>query len=83
MSKACQAAWPLCAWGIGYHVIVRRRFSSKDGRAVPKSSASTIQFVDQGYTGEAAAQAAQSEGIRLEVVKRPEASRWVVQRSSA
>ena len=50
-----------------------------------------IAFVDQGYTGEAAAQAAQAEGIRLEVVKLPEARkgfvllprRWVVERSFA
>ena len=50
-----------------------------------------IAFVDQGYTGEAAAQAAQTEGIRLEVVKLPEARkgfvllprRWVVERSFA
>ena len=50
-----------------------------------------IAFVDQGYTGEPAAQAAQSEGIRLEVVKLPEARkgfvllprRWVVERSFA
>jgi transposase len=48
-----------------------------------------IAFVDQGYTGEQAAEDAASEGIRLEVVKLPEAKRgfvllprrWVVERS--
>ena len=48
-----------------------------------------VAFVDQGYTGEAAAQAAQAHGIELHVVKLPEAKRgfvllprrWVVERS--
>jgi transposase len=48
-----------------------------------------VAFVDQGYTGEDAATAAASHGIRLDVVKRPEGShgfvllprRWVVERS--
>jgi hypothetical protein len=47
--------------------------------------------VDQGYTGEPPAQDAQAHGIRLEVVKLPEAKkgvvffprRWVVERSFA
>lgn len=50
-----------------------------------------IAFVDQGYTGETAARAAQEQGIRLEVVSLPEAKRgfvllprrWVVERSFA
>lgn len=50
-----------------------------------------LAFVDQGYTGSNAAQAAQSHGIALEVVKTPEAKRgfvllprrWVVERSFA
>ena len=50
-----------------------------------------LAFVDQGYTGEAAAQAAQAHGIQLEVVKLPHAKRgfvllprrWVVERSFA
>ncbi|GHO61136.1 hypothetical protein KSC_000280 [Ktedonobacter sp. SOSP1-52] len=50
-----------------------------------------IAFVDQGYTGDAPAQAAQDQGIRLEVVKLPETKRgfvllprrWVVERSFA
>lgn len=50
-----------------------------------------VAFVDQGYTGEQAAQEAIEQGIRLEVVKLPEAKRgfvllprrWVVERSFA
>jgi transposase len=50
-----------------------------------------LAFVDQGYTGENAAQAAQQHGIELEVVKHTEAKRglvllprrWVVERSFA
>ena len=37
-----------------------------------------VAFVDQGYTGEDAAQAAEEHGIRLEVVKLPEAKRGFV-----
>lgn len=48
-----------------------------------------LAFVDQGYTGEAAATQAAEHGMRLEVVKLPEAKkgfvllprRWVVERS--
>jgi transposase len=48
-----------------------------------------LAYVDQGYTGEASAQAAAQHGIQLEVVKLPEAKkgfvllpkRWVVERS--
>ena len=50
-----------------------------------------VTFVDQGYTGQRAEQAAAAHGIRLEVVKLPEAKRgfvllprrWVVERSFA
>lgn len=50
-----------------------------------------VAFVDQGYTGDAPAAAAAEHGIRLEVVKLPEAKRgfvllpkrWVVERSFA
>src|SRR6266702_1156129 len=50
-----------------------------------------VAFVDQGYTGDAAAEAAKEYGIRLEVVKRTFAKRgfvllpslWVVERSFA
>jgi transposase len=48
-----------------------------------------VAFVDQGYTGDEAAEAARRHGIRLDVVKLPEAKRgfvllprrWVVERS--
>lgn len=48
-----------------------------------------VAFVDQGYTGDDPAQAAEQHGIRLEVIKLPEAKkgfvllprRWVVERS--
>ena len=48
-----------------------------------------LAFVDQGYTGQDAAQAANEQGIRLEVVKHTEAKRgfvllprrWVVERT--
>ena len=50
-----------------------------------------LAYVDHGYTGENAAQAAEKHGIRLEVVKHTEAKRgfvllprrWVVERSFA
>jgi transposase len=50
-----------------------------------------LAYADQGYTGEAAAAAAAQHGVKLEVVKRPEAKRgfvllprrWVVERSFA
>jgi transposase len=60
-------------------------------RAVQEVTGKSVQlaFVDQGYTGEAVAEAAAAEGIQLEVVKLPEAKkgfvllprRWVVERS--
>jgi len=60
-------------------------------QAVQEATGETVQvaFVDQGYTGDEAAQAAEEQGIRLEVVKLPEAKkgfvllprRWVVERS--
>ncbi len=50
-----------------------------------------VAFADQGYTGEQAAEDAAAQGIRLQVVKLPEARkgfvllprRWVVERSNA
>jgi len=50
-----------------------------------------VAYVDQGYTGQEPADAAQAHGIRLEVVKLPEAKhgfvllpkRWVVERDFA
>lgn len=61
--------------------------------AVQEATGETVElaYVDQGYTGEAAAQAAQAHGIQLSVVKLPEAKhgfvllprRWVVERGFA
>ena len=61
--------------------------------AVQEATGATVElaFVDQGYTGEQAATDAAAHGIRLEVVKLPEAKRgfvllprrWVVERSFA
>ena len=50
-----------------------------------------LAYVDQGYTGDTAQEAAAQHGIKLEVVKLPEAKcgfvllprRWVVERSFA
>jgi len=42
------------------------------------SDAVEVAFVDQGYTGEQAAQDAQGQHMRLEVVKLPEVKKWVV-----
>jgi len=48
--------------------------------AVQETTGENVQlaYVDQGYTGERAAQAAQEHGIQLEVVKRNEAKRGFV-----
>lgn len=54
-------------------------------------SSVSVAFVDQGYTGKKAEQAAKEHGIKLEVVKLPETKRgfvllprrWVVERSFA
>jgi transposase len=61
--------------------------------AVQEVTGDTVElaYVDQGYTGQDAADAAQAHGIRLEVVKLPEAKhgfvllpkRWVVERDFA
>ena len=75
--------------------------ASADDRAEVGRLAKTVQaatggsvelaYVDQGYTGDTPAKAAEDQGIRLEVVKLPEAKRgfvllprrWVVERSFA
>jgi transposase len=61
--------------------------------AVPAATGGTVAvaFVDRGYAGEQPAAAAEAHGIRLEVVRLPEAKRgfvlpprrWVVERSFA
>lgn len=62
-----------------------RRVKEETGESVE------VAFVDQGYTGEEPARAVEEQGMRLEVVKLPEARhgfvllprRWVVERSFA
>ena len=62
-----------------------------DGGELKVGETVTLAYVDQGYTGEIAADAAAAEGIALHVVKLPEAKRgfvllprrWVVERSFA
>jgi transposase len=65
----------------------------KLAKAVQEITGQSVElaYVDQGYTGEAASDAAQKHGIQLEVVKHTEAKRgfvllprrWVVERSFA
>jgi transposase len=65
----------------------------KLARAVQKQTGRSVElaYVDQGYTGDKAAEAAQKQKIELSVVKLPEAKRgfvllprrWVVERSFA
>jgi transposase len=65
----------------------------KLAKAVQKQTGRTVElaYVDQGYTGERAAEAASKQKIELSVVKLPEAKRgfvllprrWVVERSFA
>ena len=60
-------------------------------QAVQEATGETVEvaFVDQGYTGDEAAQMAEEQGMRLEVIKLPAAKkgfvllprRWVVERS--
>ena len=62
-------------------------------QAVQEVTGDTVElaYVDQGYRGEAPAAAAAAHGVKLEVVKLPEAKRgfvllprrWVVERSFA
>jgi transposase len=66
---------------------------AKLAKDVQKQTGKSVElaYVDQGYTGETAAKAAEKQGIELSVVKLPEAKRgfvllprrWVVERSFA
>jgi transposase len=70
-----------------------REQAGKLARDVQKQTGRSVElaYVDQGYTGEQAAEAAEKQGIELSVVKLPEAKRgfvllprrWVVERSFA
>ena len=62
-------------------------------RSVQEATGESVElaYVDRGYAGEEAAEVAQASGIRLEVIRHPEAKkcfvllprRWVVERSFA
>src|SRR6266567_1842597 len=86
---------------LGHLLAVRVTPANEGDRAQVQQLAQAVQevtghnvqvaYVDAGYTGEQASEAAEGEGIRLEVVKLPDAKRgfvllprrWVVERSFA
>jgi len=86
---------------LGHLLALHVTAADEQDRAQVEALAETVQemtgehvelaYVDQGYTGEHAAQAAEKHGVRLEVVKHTEAKRgfvllprrWVVERSFA
>jgi transposase len=86
---------------LGYFLALHVTPANEQDRAQVSALAEAVQrvtgesvelaYVDQGYTGEKAAQEAEAHGIQLEVVKLPEAKRgfvllprrWVVERSFA
>lgn len=86
---------------LGHLLAVVVTAADEQGRAQVAALAEAVQeatnesvelaYVDQGYTGQAAAEAASEHGIQLEVVRLPEAKRgfvllprrWVVERSFA
>src|SRR5215210_7609897 len=86
---------------LGYLLAVRvtaanegdRKQVAQLAQAVQEATGHNVQvaYVDAGYTGKRAAEAAEGQGIRLEVVKLPDAKqgfillprRWVVERSFA
>ena len=90
---------PWIRWAICWLCTSRRpmsRIAPKSANWPGKCSRSReenveLAYVDQGYTGEAAEEAAAEHGIQLEVVKHTEAKRgfvllprrWVVERSFA
>lgn len=92
---------PIAVDTLGQLLALRVTAANEQDRAQGKALAEQVQavtgesvetaFVDQGYTGEQAAQDAAAQGIKLEVVKLPEAKRgvvllpkrWVVERSVA
>lgn len=86
---------------LGYLLALHVTPANKQDRAQVQELAERVQqvtehnvqvaYVDQGYTGEKASDAAEQEGIRLEVVRLPGTKRgfvllprrWVVERSNA
>jgi len=80
LTQALEAAWAVAQVGE-----LAQRVQEVTAQSVE------LAFVDQAYTGDAAAQAAASQGIQLAVVKLPQAKhgfvllprRWVVERTFA
>jgi transposase len=86
---------------LGHLLALHVTAANAQGRSQVTTLAATVQevtgdtvdvaFVDQGYTGDQAAQDAEAQPMRLEVVKLPEAKkgfvllprRWMVERSNA
>ena len=99
--RKCGSKLHLAVDTLGHLLALHVSRASADDRAEVGRLAQAVQdatgdsvslaYVDQGYTGERAAEAAQAHGIALEVVKLPEAKkgfvllprRWVVERSFA
>ena len=98
-ARAARSTSPSTPWATCWRCTSPRptprtgRRSAALAAAVQEATGETVElaFVDQGYTGEQPAAAAAAHGIRLEVVKLPEAKRgfvllprrWVVERSFA
>ena len=98
---ARNAAYGVLSWLLPLGLTLLVTPANEQDRAQVKELAEQIQevtgemvevaFVDQGYTGSDPAEAAAAQGIRLEVVKLPEAKRgfvllpkrWIVERSNA
>jgi transposase len=84
---------------LGYLLALRvslaseREYVSELAEAVQEATGESVElaYVDQGYTGEEAAEEAEAHGMRLEIVKHEEAKRgfvllprrWVVERDFA
>ena len=98
-ARAARCTWRSTRWGTCWRCTSPRPTrrtaprSATLAAAVQEATGEAVEvaFVDQGYTGEHAAADAAAHGIRLEVVKLPEAKRgfvllprrWVVERSFA
>ena len=76
---------------LGHVLALRVTAANEQDRAQVDALAAEVQaatgenvqlaYVDQGYTGPMAAQAAVAHGLKLEVIKLPLARRWLVERS--
>src|SRR6266536_1084091 len=98
-AKGAKCIWLSIPWDTCFRCTSRQPMSRIARRlgelaaAVQEATGDHVElaFVDQGYTGDEPAQAAKAHGIRLQVVKLPQAKhgfvllprRWVVERSFA